>query len=455
VADFDPQKHKPNKTSGTTTMMGKLLLYCSLRSRAALSRYYHNFYATSAAAPAATTEIAAVASSIARRRPTTTLHTNTTSRSFSSSSSSQKKARDDETSSSTAGRRRREEEQIFDNNDEEDDAVTMTVSFDAERFLSRLRVLAPAMAASLAEHGYWTNFVVMDEAEQEESMGHDVDEGGTKADEDDDDENMVLVTTPEVMSLRLQAIALRAAGRFEPSWSEKIDASTNMTTRFDKPGVYACEPDGADYEDAPDLLQYMSTVIRHLPPLLNAALLDQNNDKNPTETKQIATNTKHDDDDDDDGIYPAHISNQAFNAKLAVTLPGGSVYPLHVDNPTGTIDTRKLTCILYLNPIYAGGDLRLRLLQNRCVDLSPRAGRVVLFWSDEIPHEVLPCAPDVVRHNNVGDDAVDEGVDDDAAFDRYALTIWWPDIDPHKNVHRPGSKFEPLRVGAFAQESWC
>jgi hypothetical protein len=326
------------------------------------------------------------------------------------------------------------------------------------------------MAASLAEHGYWTNLAVMDEpeqAEEEKTMDHDDTEGGPKAeDEEEDDEmtnNRVLVTTAEVLTLRRQGIALRAAGRFEQSWSEKIDAVTNVTTRFDKPGVYACEPDGADYEDAPDLLLYMSTVIRHLPPLLNAALLDQNNDQNKTETDKITTKTKSneydddyddDDDDDDDGIYPARISNQAFNAKLAVTLPGGSVYPLHVDNPTGTIDTRKLTCILYLNPIFAGGDLRLRLLQNRCVDLSPRAGRVVLFWSDEIPHEVLPCAPDVVRHNNV-DDAVVIGVDDDAAFDRYALTIWWPDIDPHKNVHRPGSKFEPLRVGAFAQENWC
>merc|ERR1740124_1571214 len=32
---------------------------------------------------------------------------------------------------------------------------------------------------------------------------------------------------------------------------------------------------------------------------------------------------------------PLALSNQAFNAKLAVTSPGGSVYPLHVDNTFG------------------------------------------------------------------------------------------------------------------------
>lgn len=264
------------------------------------------------------------------------------------------------------------------------ESLTKEPIFDTARFLKSLETLAPAMATSLTNDGYWTNI--------------------TEAN------HVPLFSETELDTLRDQAIALREDGRFEPSWSERID-ELGVAQRFDKPGVFACEPDGGDYHIAPDLLTYMSVVIKQLPILLN-----------------------------NDRVEMANISNQAFNAKLAVTSPGGSVYPLHVDNPTGGVDTRKLTCILYLNQKYAAGELRLLLLGGKCMDLPPCAGRMVLFWSDEIPHEVLPCAPEASL--------------DDAELDRYALTIWLPDQDA-RNIHRHDSKFESLRVGAFMTEKWC
>jgi 2OG-Fe(II) oxygenase superfamily len=265
---------------------------------------------------------------------------------------------------------------------------------NTEHLQQRLQALIPSVSSSLKSRGFWTNF-----------ERHKIEP---------------VLPTADVMAMRDQSIALRKGGRFVQSWSERIDESTGARTVFDKKGVFACEPDGQDYYTAPDLLLYMTTVISNLPPLLNHAM----------------NSTGH----------SLNLSNQSFNAKLAVTSPGGSTYPLHVDNTLGVTgsphdDCRKLTCILYLNPDYEegdGGELRLLLLNGGCLDLDPRGGRMVIFWSDEIPHEVLPCKPD----------------SEDEMFDRYALTIWLPDIDP-RNIQSKGSKFESLRVGAFATETWC
>jgi len=266
---------------------------------------------------------------------------------------------------------------------------------DAERLQDRLQALAPSIASSLASVGFWTN----------------------------NPSTECLVTEDEVRAMRQQSIALRKEGRFEQSLSETT-TSTGEVTEFAKEGVFACEPDGQDYYTAPDLLIYMSTVISMLPPLLNGAYnsLSDNVDATLTLSQQL------------------QLSNQAFNAKLAVTSPGGSVYPLHVDNTLGVKgtlqdDTRKLTFILYLNPDYVqGGELRLVLGEDDMLDLKPEGGRVVVFWSDEIPHEVLPCAPS--RDKN------------DEKYDRYALTLWIPDMDP-RNIQPPGSKFQDLREQVF------
>ena len=64
-----------------------------------------------------------------------------------------------------------------------------------------------------------------------------------------------LLPIESISILRSQAVSLRKEGRYVPSFSEKIEGNT--IKRFDKEGVYACEPDGGDYYAAPDLISYI------------------------------------------------------------------------------------------------------------------------------------------------------------------------------------------------------
>lgn len=75
--------------------------------------------------------------------------------------------------------------------------------------------------------------------------------------------------------------------------------------------------------------------------------------------------------------------------------PKGAFYKKHLDAFRGA-SNRRLTCILYLNPNWRpqhGGELVMykqdgeSLLQT----VSPTAGKMVLFLSEEFPHEVLPA----------------------------------------------------------------
>lgn len=194
--------------------------------------------------------------------------------------------------------------------------------------------------------------------------------------------------------------------------------------------MYACEPDGGDYFSAPDLISYIAALLQTLPGALNEQLL----------TREVA------------------LSNSAFNAKLAVTTAGGSKYPLHIDNPVGNgMDVRKLTAILYLNPGWVegmGGEIRLFVNDEKeegvkIVDLSPVGGRLLLFWSDEIPHEVLATSSST-GHDEQYDDGinkVDEETDDSTTYsdsDRYALTVWIP-TDNGLVLHDERSKFAALK----------
>ena len=275
------------------------------------------------------------------------------------------------------------------------------------------------MAASLLENGYYTTT-----------------------------ENLLPMST--IQTLREQSISLRFKhNRFEASYSETIDETTGrVTERFDKEGVYACEPDGRDYYDATDLVTYMSLLLQTLPASLNAEW------ERHTEAATAATATQS-------------LSSDSFNAKLAVTEHGGAKYPLHVDNPQGLAagDTRKLTCILYLNPNHEedvdGGEIRLFLPSTetatsetetkasspssssppwRTLDLSPIGGRLLVFWSDEIPHEVLPTSSSI---NTTHPDKVK---------DRYALTIWIPTSDV-ASLHNASSKFHGLKDLVFAADA--
>lgn len=232
-----------------------------------------------------------------------------------------------------------------------------------------------------------------------------------------------------IATLRNQSISLRFDhNRFEQSYSETIDETTGrVKERFDKEGVYACEPDGRDYYEATDLITYMSLLLQTLPVSLNA-------EWEGTSAAVV-------------GDLPT-LSNESFNAKLAVTEHGGAKYPLHVDNPQGLAsgDTRKLTCILYLNPDHQedvdGGEIRLFLPSEETteswdtLDLSPIGGRLLVFWSDEIPHEVLPTSSESLSPNQ------------NQEKDRYALTIWIPTSDV-ACLHNASSKFHNLKDLVF------
>jgi hypothetical protein len=271
---------------------------------------------------------------------------------------------------------------------------------DSQDLQQSISDLAPAMAQGLATVGYWT---ITGDAILPKEM---------------------------IVLIRKQAFELRRQGRYEQSWSERVVGGV-FKERFDKEGVFACEPDGHDYDTAPDMIVYMTVLLQTLPNALNQAM--------GTVAPQLPN---------------PDLSNSSFNAKLAVTLPGGSTYPLHVDNPQGlqVNDTRKLTCILYLNPDYDeergdGGELRLVVGKQGIVgdetthiDFTPEGGRMVMFWSDEIPHEVLPTAPDYV--GSIGDELVDN------PLDRYALTLWIP-TDDISTIHNESSKFRLLRELAF------
>jgi len=77
-----------------------------------------------------------------------------------------------------------------------------------------------------------------------------------------------------------------------------------------------------------------------------------------------------------------------FDLQLAHFGPGGH-YQRHLDALKGG-NNRRVTAIVYLNPAWTpvdGGQLRLFL--DPSVDLEPRLGRLVIFLSEKIEHEVL------------------------------------------------------------------
>jgi len=85
----------------------------------------------------------------------------------------------------------------------------------------------------------------------------------------------------------------------------------------------------------------------------------------------------------------------SFEGHMAV-YPPGACYRRHIDQ-FRDMGTRRVTCILYLNPdwkIVDGGALRLYLDNDDpqpYEDIYPYAGRLVVFLSDRFYHEVLPA----------------------------------------------------------------
>ncbi len=85
------------------------------------------------------------------------------------------------------------------------------------------------------------------------------------------------------------------------------------------------------------------------------------------------------------------LSLKDFEVHMTV-YPEGSFYKRHLDQFKKD-DHRKLSVILYLNADWKekhGGQLRMHL-SDGAKDFLPIAGRLVIFRSDEIEHEVLPA----------------------------------------------------------------
>jgi Rps23 Pro-64 3,4-dihydroxylase Tpa1-like proline 4-hydroxylase len=86
------------------------------------------------------------------------------------------------------------------------------------------------------------------------------------------------------------------------------------------------------------------------------------------------------------GIY------ERSDCMLAIYPGNGARFARHVDNTTG--DGRRLSMLVYLNPHWdasMGGCLRLTPPgKPHAVDILPMCGRLAIFASAEMPHEVMP-----------------------------------------------------------------
>lgn len=83
-----------------------------------------------------------------------------------------------------------------------------------------------------------------------------------------------------------------------------------------------------------------------------------------------------------------------YECHYAVYSPG-AFYQKHLDAFRGS-PGRKLSTVLYLNPDWdpmAGGELVLydEAGEDELLRLAPECGRLVLFLSEDFPHEVLPA----------------------------------------------------------------
>ena len=102
---------------------------------------------------------------------------------------------------------------------------------------------------------------------------------------------------------------------------------------------------------------------------------------------------------------------------LACYPGGGARFKSHVDNSPEAPDTRCCTAIVYLNGAWTpadGGTLRVyspatpSTPSTPQLEVEPRRGTLVLFWSHLVPHEVMP-----------------------AATPRFALSLWMC-VDPQR-----------------------
>jgi len=70
---------------------------------------------------------------------------------------------------------------------------------------------------------------------------------------------------------------------------------------------------------------------------------------------------------------------------------GNGCFPFHYDSPGGLKDTRRLTCLIYLNKLWAlgdGGEIVFQPFLNNPIHIAPLFNRIVIFRSDRMLHRV-------------------------------------------------------------------
>lgn len=87
------------------------------------------------------------------------------------------------------------------------------------------------------------------------------------------------------------------------------------------------------------------------------------------------------------------LYNGDTSLKVQVVDGNKGAFPYHYDSPGGAKDSRRLSCLLYLNQNWKpedGGILRLQPFLKPAVDIEPIMDRLVIFYSERLLHRVLP-----------------------------------------------------------------
>jgi hypothetical protein len=180
--------------------------------------------------------------------------------------------------------------------------------------------------------------------------------------------------------MRAESVSMFKKDRFRISQSTRWNESTERVEMYDKKNVYSMSLHDEDEQSAPMLYNYGDFMYKAITPLIN---------------KHFGKGTLK----KEEKCMEELRANNYFN-KLAVCTGKGSGYEKHLDNTNAgqnKDDRRKLTVILYLNPewdVHCGGQFRVLNAQHATSTASPMidpmAGTLLMFWSKQVLHSVLP-----------------------------------------------------------------
>jgi SM-20-related protein len=158
------------------------------------------------------------------------------------------------------------------------------------------------------------------------------------------------LTRAQVFALRAEADALHLTGRFTAAGVGRSQRSFDVSVRSDE-HVWLDPDAGSAFAELHERLATLGQSLRR----------------------------------------EAYLGIEDFDFQLA-RYGAGDTYARHRDAFRGR-NERRVTAIVYLNPAWEpehGGQLRLHI-GGEPHDLEPRGGRLVVFLSEAIEHEVLPA----------------------------------------------------------------